>query len=452
MNDTVAACATAQAPGGIGVIRISGPDARAVADRVFENPKGKKISDAKGYTMLYGRVHDGGEAIDEAVALVFAAPRSYTGEDVVELDCHGGMWVTKRLLRAVLGAGARLAEPGEFTRRAFLSGRISLTQAEAVMDVIGARGSAASRAALSALEGATASRISGILSKLTAAAAALAAWTDYPEEDLPPVEGGDLLSAVCEAREDLKSLLSNFDAGQAVTAGIPTVIAGRPNVGKSTLMNLLSGEERSIVTDIAGTTRDVVETTVLLGNVTLLLADTAGIRISGDAVESAGVERAKKRIDTASLVLAVFDASSPLTDEDREVIEACKGRLTVCVLNKADLGECKISPDELPGECVRMSAREGLGLSALEGKVEELLGTAEFDPSAGILANERQRSCAKKALDELDSAAEALKNGMTLDAAGVCIDLAMDSLLSLTGERVSERVVEEVFSRFCVGK
>ena len=280
---TIAAISTAQAPGGIGIIRISGNDAVAVAERVFRSARGKKLSDLPGYHALYGSVWTSGkdgapEKIDEAVALVFRAPASFTGEDVVELSCHGGLYLLRRALSAVLEAGASAAGPGEFTRRAFMNGKLGLTEAESVMELISAQGKQAARAALAGHDGALERRIAGIRQSLVNQAAHLSAWADYPEEEIPEVDTADLRESLVSARGEIETLLRQFEAGRAIREGVNTVIAGRPNVGKSTLMNLLAGCERSIVTQYAGTTRDIVEDTVILGDVLLHLADTAGIR------------------------------------------------------------------------------------------------------------------------------------------------------------------------------
>ncbi|MBQ2568823.1 MAG: tRNA uridine-5-carboxymethylaminomethyl(34) synthesis GTPase MnmE, partial [Ruminococcus sp.] len=315
-NSTIAAISTAQGEGGIGVIRISGTDATAVADRVFQNIRHRKLSDMSGYTAAFGKIIKDGEELDEAVALVFRAPHSYTGEDVVELSCHGGIYITQQVLRAVLEAGAKPAQAGEFTKRAFLNGKIDLTEAEAVIDIISAKNRSAARAALSVKEGALRRRITQVKDDLLALAAHLSAWADYPEEDIAEVTDEMILTVCKSAEAALSRLLATYDSGQAVKQGIDTVIAGRPNVGKSTLMNLLSGYEKSIVTAIPGTTRDIVEDTVVAGDVMLRLSDTAGLRDTDDAVEKIGVDRAKQRLEQCGLLLAVFDNSRALEDFD----------------------------------------------------------------------------------------------------------------------------------------
>ena len=337
MEKTIAAISTANGIGGLGVIRISGENAIETAEKIFVSVSGKKLSELKGYTAAYGKIYDGDELIDEAVVLVFRAPHSYTGEDVAEISCHGGLYVTKRVLRAVLKNGAVPAEAGEFTKRAFLNGKLGLTEAEAVMDIISAKGSQSAKAALSCMEGKLRQRIDSVRDTLINTAAHLSAWADYPEEDIPEVDTENLTSSLSVCRDELSALLKTYDTGRIMREGVETVIAGRPNVGKSTIMNLLSGCERSIVTNVPGTTRDVIEETVMLGEIPLRLSDTAGIRSTDDPVEKIGVERAKDRILKAGLVLAVFDSSRPLSDDDRELIELLSDAPSLAIINKTKL-------------------------------------------------------------------------------------------------------------------
>lgn len=451
---TIAAISTPQAPGGIGIVRVSGPAARAVAGRVFVSKRGKTLDGIRGYAALYGRVCDGDGDIDEAIALNFRAPASFTGEDVVELSCHGGLSILRRLLRAVLAAGALPAGPGEFTRRAFLNGKIGLTEAESVMQLVCAQGERAAKAALAGHDGALERRIRKIREKLLSAAAHLSAWADYPEDDVPRVTPGELFETLGEVRTELSSLLRGFDAGRALREGVDTVIAGRPNAGKSTLMNLLAGCERSIVTGVPGTTRDVVEDTVLLGGIPLRLADTAGLRNTADPIESIGVGRARERIRAARLVLAVFDASRALDGADRLLIGEVGGTPCVAVVNKSDL-PVKIDKEYISSKfkhIVFISALTGEGLPELERAVAEVLGTRELDPSDGVLYTERQRDAAARSLNGVEEALGALKAGMTFDAVTVSVEDAVGALLELTGERATDAVVDSVFSQFCVGK
>lgn len=454
MADTIAAISTPQNTGGIGIIRISGDDAIAIADKVFEPTGNKHLCQIKGYSALHGYAVYGGEKVDECVALVFKAPRSYTGENVVEFSCHGGLFVLKKVLRAIFEAGARPAEAGEFTKRAFLNGKLDLTEAEAVMGIISAQGEEGAKAALTALDGALSKKISEVNSKLLFSAAQLSAWVDYPDDDIEELESETLLNTLKDVLSQLNYLLSRFDAGSAITRGVETAIVGKPNVGKSALMNLLSGFSRSIVTDIAGTTRDVVEQTVNLGSLLLHLADTAGIHETQDIVESIGVDRAKEKIERAGLILAVFDRSRELTEADEEILELCKGKRAIAVINKTDLPK-KADTEKIKNsisKCVDMCALSGNGLSTLEECAQELLCINELDTSCAMLSTERQRKNTLEAATAVEEAITCLETGMTMDAVNVCIDSAIESLLEMTGEKATDAVVDEVFSHFCVGK
>ncbi len=454
MSHTIAAVATPLSAGGIGVIRISGDDAIEIADKVVKTASGKPLSSLKGYTAAHGKVYLQNEAIDECVALVFRAPRSYTGENTVEISCHGGVLVTKQVLRAVLENGAVPAEPGEFTKRAFLNGKLDLSEAEAVMSLISAQGQEGMKAAFNTLDGALSRKINDLCNILLSAAANMAAWVDYPDDEIPDLSDEALRESLLAVKNGLIALLSKFDAGKAITNGVETAIVGKPNVGKSALMNMLSGFSRSIVTDIAGTTRDIVEETVRVGNVVLRLADTAGIRESDDVVEAIGVDMAKTRIERATLILAVFDGSSKLDQSDKEILELCKGRDVIGIVNKSDLPS-KADIDYLKetlSKVVFISAKEGDGEDELTRAIEEALGTDKIDTSQAMITTERQRVCTQKALSCLDEALEALSLGVTMDAVNVCIDSAVEALLELTGKKAREAVVDEVFSQFCVGK
>lgn len=453
-STTIAAISTAQGESGIGVIRVSGDEAIEICDRVFKAVSGKKLSEMKGYSAAFGHIYKENEAIDECVATVFRNPKSYTGEDVVELSCHGGIYITRETLRAVLEQGASPAQAGEFTKRAFLNGKLDLTEAEAVIDIISAKSKNAARAALYAKDGALWKRTEAIKNKLVTTAAHLSAWVDYPEEDIEEVTEESLRRVFSESIEELDRLLKTYDAGQTVKEGIDTVIAGKPNTGKSTLMNLLAGHDRSIVTDIPGTTRDIIEETVLVGGIMLRLSDTAGIRDTGDAVEKIGVELAKSRLENCGLVLAVFDDSKPLDENDLSLLEKLDAENTIAIINKTDLkSKLDSSPIENKlNDVIRISAKNGDGYTELEKAVARLAGTENFNPSEGILANERQRTAVINAKQSLQNALDALNMGLTFDAAEVDLENAIESVCELTGERVSEVVVDNVFHNFCVGK
>lgn len=451
---TIAAISTAQGQGGIGVIRVSGEDAFTIVDKIFKSVSGKKIMDIKGYTALFGHIYNNEEVLDEAVVLKYVAPKSFTGENVVEISCHGGMYITKEVLNAVIMAGASLAEPGEFTKRAYLNGKMDLTEAESVMDIISAKSKSAARAALFVKDGALFKKSQQVKQLLLDKAAHLSAWADYPEEDIPEVSEDSIMEAIEESISILEKLLSTYDMGQVVKEGIDTVIAGRPNAGKSTLMNLLVGREKSIVTNIAGTTRDVVEDTVLVGNVMLKLSDTAGIRDTDNEIEKIGVQKTFDKINGAGLVIALFDNNEELNSEDIDLINKIKDMPCIAVINKIDL-EDKVDKKYITDNIenvVYISAKQQDNIDELKNMIEKIAGTENFDPSAGIIANERQRNAIRNAVNSLYEAKESLAMGMTMDAITVSLQETIDYLLELTGEKAGEEIVDSVFHNFCVGK
>lgn len=451
---TIAAISTPNAVGGISVIRISGEDAFSIADRVFRAFCKKKVESMQGYTCAYGEIFNKYQKIDDVVLTVFRAPKSYTGENVVEISCHGGVFITRQILRIIIENGAVLAEPGEFTKRAFLNGKMSLTQAEAVMDVISAGSRNELRHAVALKDGAIFRKISSVSKSLTKILGDLAAWSDYPEDDIPYVDPDKLLKELTDISEKLTNISQTYDYGKIFREGIRTVIVGRPNVGKSTLMNCLSGFERSIVTSIPGTTRDVVEEHIKIGELTLQLSDTAGIRDTDDMIEQKGVEIALGRISEADLVLAVFDLSRELSDEDKKIIDSVKNKKVIVILNKSDMSH-KLDENYFTDRfsyIVTISAKNSEGIQTLEKYLNKMFINEEIEADNSILANERQKLCVDNSLRSVNEAVSALKNGESLDAVTVVIDESLDSLLKLTGESVTENVVNEVFSRFCVGK
>lgn len=451
---TIAAISTAQGQGGIGVIRVSGEQAFSIVDKIFKSVSGKKIMDIKGYTALFGHIYNNEEVLDEAVVLKYVAPKSFTGENVVEISCHGGMFITKEVLNAVIMAGASLAEPGEFTKRAYLNGKMDLTEAESVMDIISAKSKSAARAALFVKDGALFKKSQQVKQLLLDKAAHLSAWADYPEEDIPEVSEDSIMEAIEESISILEKLLSTYDMGQVVKEGIDTVIAGRPNAGKSTLMNLLVGREKSIVTNIAGTTRDVVEDTVLVGNVMLKLSDTAGIRDTDNEIEKIGVQKTFDKINGAGLVIALFDNNEELNSKDIDLINKIKDMPCIAVINKIDL-EDKVDKKYITDNIenvVYISAKQQDNIDELKNMIEKIAGTEDFDPSAGIIANERQRNAIRNAVNSLYEAKESLAMGMTMDAITVSLQETIDYLLELTGEKAGEEIVDSVFHNFCVGK
>lgn len=450
---TIAAIATPDVVGGISVIRISGDKSIEIADKIFEGSK--KPSEMDGYTCCYGYVNDeNNKHIDDVVVTVFKAPKSYTGENVIEISCHGGRYITKKILREVLKNGAEPAMAGEFTKRAFLNGKLSLTQAEAVMDVISSSGESQLRYANALKDGAVFRRINNIKNQLVEILGNLAAWADFPEEDVPEVDPLVLGAQIDRVVNDITKTIKTYDDGRIIREGINTVICGKPNVGKSTLMNCLSGYQRSIVTDIAGTTRDVIEESVKLGDLTLRLSDTAGIRSTDDVIESMGVDIAYKKIEEADLILAVFDCTSQLDRKEKDLINKIYNKNAIAIINKID--EEMIIEKDYIGEkfkyVIELSAKNDEGTEKLVSVLEELFINNKSEADDGIIANERQKMCLEKAYQNVQEALEALNNGAMLDAVTVCLDTAAENLMELTGEKASETVINDVFSRFCVGK
>lgn len=458
--DTIAAISTPQGVGGIGVVRISGSNALSVADKIFVPYSVKKdgvksLSDMKGYTAKYGKITDSGEFIDDAVVLVFRAPHSYTGEDVVEISCHGGMYITRRVLRLVLENGALPAEPGEFTKRAFLNGKMDLSQAEAVMDLISAKGERANKIAFSMREGSSGKKIGKIKEILLDILARLSVWSDYPEDgDIPQIDSKMLKKSLFEVKSQISDMIKGYDACKILKEGVKTAIIGRPNVGKSTLMNCLSGHEKSIVTNIPGTTRDVIEESVMLGDIPLLLIDTAGIRETDDIIEKIGVKKSREYMDISDITLLVLDSSSELSDEDRNLLKSCDKSKTIIILNKCDLKKM-IDTNELltfSDKIVELSAINGSGTEKLKEIIENMIGISEIEPSDVVISSERQLNSLKKVKEIIEKSIEETNFGMTLDAITVLLQDAMEILMNFTGENASEEIVNRVFEKFCVGK
>ena len=463
LSTTICALATPPGAGGIAVVRVSGPDAYAIVDKVFVPIHShKKVADARGYTALFGHFVLRDQVMDETVALFYRAPHSYTGEDVIELSVHGGTVMADSLLESLYLAGAVPAAPGEFTRRALINGRISLTQAEAVMEIISAGGRQGAALARTALDGALARKIAGIQAALQTLYSHLAAWIDYPEEDVPELLPEELSMTLEEAKQELDTLISGYGAGAILRRGVDCVLCGRPNVGKSTLLNLLAGFDRAIVTPVAGTTRDVVEQAVMLGDIRLNLFDTAGVRDvgeEGDAIEAEGIRRSWKKLEEAGLVLAVFDSAADLGPDDLSVAEKCQGRPAIAILNKQDLvgDEARLAAMQKTLEpyfrqVLPLSAKDPASLPRLSDAVADLLGTGQVDTGAAALCSARQLAAATAARDALAEGIRSQKDGLGPDAAGVCLADALAALAELTGEDVTEATIDQVFSTFCVGK
>ncbi|PWM23855.1 MAG: tRNA uridine-5-carboxymethylaminomethyl(34) synthesis GTPase MnmE [Oscillospiraceae bacterium] len=453
MQQTIVAAATPNAISALAVVRLSGPQAIEIAGRIFRPVSGRPLESLPGYHAAYGSFVTRDEVLDEGIVLVLRAPKSYTGEQMAELSCHGNPAITARLIAACVAEGARPAAAGEFTRRAFENGKIDLVQAEAVAELIESEGRAAAAAALARRDGTLSREIGAVADALSYQAAELAMWADYPEEeDAPAVTREGLEAALDQAKDVLEQLCRGYRSGQMLQNGIAVAIAGSPNVGKSTLLNRLCGEDRSIVTDIAGTTRDVVEGTAELDGVTVRLLDTAGIRQTGDRIEQIGVDRAKRAIETSDLVLFLLDRSRPATEEERLLYQQVKNRPHLVVSNKIDLPEAagaQIPP--FAAVDVEISAETGDGIDRLSEKIRQVLGL-NLTQDHCLIASQRQYSCVQRAAEALDGAIAALREGVTLDAVGVLLDEAIEPLAELTGQKVSEAVLAQVFSHFCVGK
>ena len=452
ISSTIAAIATPHGTGGISIIRISGEDAIAIADRVFVSKKNKKLADVKTHTLHYGHVKENGAVLDEVLVSVMLAPHTFTGENTVEINCHGGLVVTERILALLIANGATLASPGEFTKRAFLNGRLDLSQAEAVIDMIHAPSSLALSTAANQLGGSLSAEINDLRDTVLESLAKINANLDYPEEDMDEYESPELLEDLRDANERLSQLLSTATRGRLIRDGIDTVICGRPNVGKSSVLNLLARESRAIVTDIAGTTRDVIEERITLGDIVLNVFDTAGIRETQDKIESLGIHKSKEYIEKAELILFVVDGSSPLSEEDLDLLETVKEKNVIVLLNKADLGI--IETDRFDGvETIVLSAKTGDGLTALSQKIEEKFRFGEITAQNGtIITNLRHKEAIMHAAASLSRAYAALADGMPHDMVSIDLVDCASHLGEITGKTVSEEIVDKIFARFCLGK
>lgn len=456
-TDTIAAAATAVANAGIGIIRISGDKAVAVADRVIRlKAKGKKLSGCESHTVHYGFVMDGDQAADEVMAVLMKAPRSYTREDTVEINCHGGTLVMKRVLELVIKNGARPAEPGEFTKRAFLNGRIDLAQAESVLDLIKAGNDFAWKASMEQLKGSLSDAVRRMRAVILHEIAFIESAIDDPEHY--PMEGyGDtLLKNIKPVLDELEQLLFHAEDGAVLKEGIHTVIAGKPNSGKSSLLNALSGKQRAIVTDIAGTTRDAIEEQVLLRGIELHVTDTAGIRNTNDPVEKIGVETAKEYIERSDLIIYVADASAPLDEDDKNIIEQIKNRNVIVLLNKTDL-PAAVTQEEITAlldkPALSVSAKFKDGIEDLADLIEEMFLHGKIDPNHEIyITNIRHKNALTEAKKSLLLVKQSVLDGMPEDFYSIDLMNAYELLGSIVGEAVEDDLVNEIFSKFCMGK
>ena len=457
--DTIAAIATGHSPTAIGIVRVSGEGCFALCDKVFRAANGRPFSEQPSHKMAFGEMLDArGRVIDQGLAVRFPGPHSYTGEDSAEFHCHGSPVVLRELLDALFAAGARQAKAGEFTQRAFLNGRLDLTQAEAVIDLIDAETAAAARNAAAQLDGGLRRVLEPIQDALLDITSRFYAVVDYPDEDIEDIRPEQVAEALSSAEAQLTALLATCQRGKVLKSGVRTAIVGRPNAGKSSLLNALAGYERAIVTDIPGTTRDTVEESVLCGGVLLRLIDTAGIRDTADIVEQKGVERSRKALGSADLVLAVVDGSLPLTVEDLEVLRlAAESPRWIAVFSKCDLWDTRarsvgIVGSPAPAASVTLSSVTGEGLDELEAAVAALFPAGDPKEAGSLLTDQRQEEAVRRARDAVRRAQDALNSGLTPDAVLTDAEEALDALGELTGRTAKEEIVSRIFSRFCVGK
>ena len=456
-GDTIAAVATAMTASGIGIVRLSGENSLEIAGKVYRSKNGKKkLENVKSHTIHYGFIYDGEQLIDEVLVMVMKGPHSYTGENTVEIDCHGGVLAMRKVLEAVIHAGARPAEPGEFTKRAFLNGRIDLSQAEAVIDVINAQNEYALKSSMSQLKGSVMNSIKEIRSNIIYHIAYIESALDDPEHISLDGYGEELEDVVKKEKVKMKRLIDSFSEGKMIREGIKTVIVGKPNAGKSSLLNCLVGEEKAIVTDIAGTTRDVLEETIVLQGISLKMMDTAGIRNTEDTVEKIGVERARTYAKDADLILYVVDSSTELDENDEEIMELLKDKKAIVLLNKSDL-EPAVTKEMLEQKTekpvIPISARNEQGVDLLEQKIKDMFfqGELSFNDEVNI-TNVRHKKALEDAYQSLTMVENSIAMDMPEDFFSIDLMNCYESLGSIIGESVGEDLVNEIFSKFCTGK
>nr|WP_294529230.1 tRNA uridine-5-carboxymethylaminomethyl(34) synthesis GTPase MnmE [uncultured Blautia sp.] len=457
MERTIAAISTAVSASGIGIIRISGEESMDVISRIYRSKGGKKdIRKAASHTIHYGYIYDGDELVDEVLVMIMKAPRTFTGEDTVEIDCHGGVYAMNRVLETVLKNGAKIAEPGEFTKRAFLNGRLDLSQAEAVMDVIQAKNQSALNSSMSQLKGSVKKVITQIRSDLIYHIAYIESALDDPEHISLDGYPEQLLEVVKKEEKEIGHLISTASDGKMIREGIRTVILGKPNAGKSSMLNLLTGENRAIVTDIAGTTRDVLEEYINLHGITLKMADTAGIRKTEDVVEKIGVGKAKELAKDADLILYVVDSSTPLDENDHEIMKMLEGKKAIVLYNKTDLDPAVTTEDIkalVSHPVIPVSAKEETGIRELEEQIRKLFFQGEITFNDQVyITNARHKEALTEALESLKMVEQSILDGMPEDFFSIDLMSAYESLGRIIGESVGEDLVNEIFSKFCMGK
>ncbi|WP_371369948.1 tRNA uridine-5-carboxymethylaminomethyl(34) synthesis GTPase MnmE [Sporomusa rhizae] len=458
-DDTISAISTAIGEGGIGIVRISGSKAIAIADELFTSRSGKRAEAILSHQAVYGNIIDpeNNEIIDEAIVLIMWAPRSYTREDIVEIHCHGGPVPLRRILDLTLRLGARMAEPGEFTKRAFLNGRLDLAQAEAVMDVIRAKTDASLKVAVGNLSGRLSEQVKSIRQSVLGMIAQLEAAIDFPEDDIEEATAADVAKLINQVKSQLASLLATAQTGRILREGLATVIIGKPNVGKSSLLNALLREKRAIVTDIPGTTRDIIEEYVNIRGIPLRIIDTAGIRDTADVVEKIGVEKAKELVSQADLILLLLDWSAPLSSEDRSVLELLSDRRAIVLINKSDLPpKLELAEVERYSEgrlVLKISVAQGEGLAELEQAIADIVYSGQVGQGeAAFVNNLRHADALRQANDRLADAMATIAAGMPPDCIVVDLRAAWEKLGEVTGDTVGEDIIDQIFSQFCIGK
>lgn len=454
---TIASISTAPGIGGIGIIRMSGEKSFEILGKIFQPKTVQKIENIKGYTIKYGHIVENEEIIDEVLVSYFKAPRSYTTENMCEINSHGGNIVVKKILEMCLKNGAELAEPGEFTKRAFLNGRIDLAQAESVIDVINAKSEKEAKSGIKQLEGYLSSEIKGIKQEILDVLVNIEVTIDYPEYDTPEVQEQEIKQMLESVGNKLEKLEKSFDNGKIIKDGIKTAIIGKPNAGKSSLLNAILKEDRAIVTDIAGTTRDTIEEFVTINGIPLNLVDTAGIRDASDEVEKIGVEKSIKQAKNADLIIAIFDSSKDLTDEDLEILELIKNKKSIILLNKSDLN-AKINENDsrftdITDNIIKISALNKTGIDSLYEKISNMFNLNEINLDNDILiTNIRHKNIISKSLDNVKKSKEALEMNLPIDIITIYIKNILEDLGEITGEVVTEDIINEIFSKFCLGK
>lgn len=455
--DTIAAIATALGEGGISIIRVSGDKALNIVSSIFKGKNSRGLEDIRPYTMRYGFIIDKetNEVLDEVIVSFMKGPRSFTAEDTVEINCHGGIYATNRIFEEVIKSGARTAEPGEFTKRAFLNGRIDLAQAEAVIDLINSKTEIAMKSAVLQSEGRISTEINNLRQRLLGVIAHIEATVDFPEEDLEEITSNQVTINLKKIIEDMNSLISTADEGKIIREGLSMVIVGKPNVGKSSLLNSLLMEKRAIVTDIPGTTRDVIEEYINIKGIPVKLVDTAGIRETEDVVEKIGVEKSKEKINEADLVVLMLDLSRELDDEDKEIINYMRDKKHIVILNKVDL-EGKLNIDALnnidSNNIIRISAKTGEGIEILKEKIKSLVFSGEVNATEVMITNTRHKDALFKAREKCLAALNTLELGISLDCASIDARGAWINLGEITGDTLEEDIIDKIFSEFCIGK